>query len=159
MNLVNIILQLGSNKGDRSLNLQQAMKEIALECTIEHVSSIYETEAWGETVQKDYYNQLIKIHTKLNPYALLAYCQKIENKMGRKREMKWGARIIDLDIIIYGNKIIFSPELIIPHQHMHQRRFILEPLIEFETWIHPIINKSNIMLLKECEDKSQVNRI
>lgn len=155
-----IILQLGSNLGNRGSNLERARCEIAKRCSIKKVSSTFETEAWGNQDQSNFYNQLIEIETKINPYALLRLCLKIESQFGRKREMTWGPRIIDIDIILYRNMIIFSPELQIPHALFRERRFILEPLVEF--WgaaIDPISKSTSSQLLDQCADYSQVLRI
>lgn len=156
-----IVIQLGSNIGDKYKNLSGAIDRlISNYCTIIEKSSIYETEAWGKTDQDSFYNQLISIETKLSPYALLRLCQSIENEMGRKREIHWGPRIIDLDIIFYRNKIIFSPELEIPHPHFRDRKFILKPLSEmFPKFIDPFYGVGIKEILETCKDESEVKRI
>lgn len=155
-----IILQLGSNEGNRRANLGKAKAEIAKQCIVKTTSSIFETEAWGNQDQSNFYNQLIEIETKLNPFALLRLCLESESQLGRKRERKWGPRIIDIDIILYRNMIIFSPELQIPHSLFRERRFILKPLVEFwGTAIDPISKSTSAQLLDQCADHSQVLRI
>lgn len=155
-----IIIQLGSNVGDRNAHLLTAKDHLARCSTIERSSSTFETEAWGLQEQSSFYNQLIEINTSLNPYALLKQCLSIETSMGRTREIAWGPRIIDIDIILYRNKIIFSPELSIPHEFYRERRFILEPLAErWGTTVDPITKKNSLELLEQCIDNSKVVRI
>ena len=155
-----IILQLGSNLGNRGSNLARARGKISKRCSIKKVSSIFETEAWGNQDQSNFHNQLIEIETKLNPFALLRLCLESESQLGRKRERKWEPRIIDIDIILYRNMIIFSPELEIPHSLFRERRFVLEPLAEsWGTAVDPISNLDSSQLLDQCADNSKVLRI
>lgn len=154
------IIQLGSNLGDRFSNLESAIGFLEDFGMITLKSGVYETEAWGEKNQSNFYNQLVEFRTNLNPYSLLKSCLLIENKMGRKRDFKWGPRIIDLDIIFYSNKIIFSPELKIPHPFYKERRFILEPLCELDSdFIDPLTYESMEKLLANCKDNGAVKRL
>ncbi|MBI1768044.1 MAG: 2-amino-4-hydroxy-6-hydroxymethyldihydropteridine diphosphokinase [Bacteroidetes bacterium] len=151
----NIFLLLGSNLGDRLSCLS-----LCLELIEEHVgtiikkSSIYETTAWGRTDQPDFLNQAIEIETPFPPTELLSACQNIEKKIGRQREEKWGARTIDIDIIYFGDKIIHSNELTIPHPRMTERKFVLIPLTQISpSFVHPILKKTSEELLKQCRDE------
>lgn len=150
----NIFLLLGSNLGDRLTNLDRGRILIEeLTGSIVKKSSIYETSAWGKTDQPDYLNQAVQIETALRPNELLSACLNIEKKIGRQRIEKWGARLIDIDIIYFGGKIIHSNELIIPHPRMAERRFVLVPLTEINPdFVHPILMKTNEELLKQCKD-------
>lgn len=153
-------MQLGTNVGDRWEQLHKAKKMLSSFCSIEAEGDIFETAAWGKTDQASFYNQLIQIDHASNPYDLLKQCQYVEKEMGRKKSEHWGPRIIDIDIIFYRNKIIFSPELIIPHQHIHRRRFILEPLkLICPKEKLPFYDQTAAELLAKCEDTGSVNVI
>jgi len=121
--LKNVFIGLGSNSGDKKANLTGAINKI---------SSFYITKPWGNTNQEDFFNQVIEITTDLSAGELLYKLQEIEIKMGRQRKEKWGPRIIDLDILMYGDEVIDSPELKIPHPYMKERSFVLVPLQEID---------------------------
>ena len=125
-------LSLGSNQGDKRKNLEMAIELLAksLEIKILSVSSFYETEPWGNVEQDSFLNLALKIDTTLSPLKLLHRCLEIEGILGRKREMHWGPRIIDIDILIYQDVRVDSDELTIPHPYMEQREFVLAPLRE-----------------------------
>ena len=155
-----LCIQLGSNIGDRAAHLAQAKELLSATMSLDKLSPIYETEAWGMKNQMPFYNQLISFHSISSPYQVLKRCQEIEESMGRQRELHWGPRIIDLDIIFYSNKIIFSPELQIPHRWMQDRRFVLQPLVDIaEAWMHPVLKKTASQLLNDCSDNSEVKQI
>lgn len=128
-------LSIGTNIGEREQNLQDAVKLlIAHEAiSVTAVSSIYETAAVGFTEQADFLNIAVAIETKLDAFELLAQCQKIENDLGRVREFRWGPRIIDLDILLYGKERFDTESLTIPHPRMYERAFVLVPLEEIMT--------------------------
>jgi len=151
-----IYLLLGSNLGDRFQNLAEARDRIG---SIQASSSIYVTRAWGNTHQPDFYNQVIEIDTQLTPEELLKTILKIEASMGRVRDEKWGARIIDIDILFYRNKIIDTEGLIVPHPEIKNRRFTLIPLREITNMIHPVLRKTIDELLKDCQDPLEVTRL
>ncbi|MBI4480080.1 MAG: 2-amino-4-hydroxy-6-hydroxymethyldihydropteridine diphosphokinase [Acidobacteria bacterium] len=124
-------LSLGSNLGDRLENLRQAMQlfcgeGIALRCT----SSIYETEPVDNTHQGWFLNCVAEVSTTLKPVALLRKLQKIESRLGRERKIPKGPRTLDIDILLYGDLVLQSAELTLPHPRMIERRFVLEPLHE-----------------------------
>ncbi|WP_100332756.1 2-amino-4-hydroxy-6-hydroxymethyldihydropteridine diphosphokinase [Bacillus xiapuensis] len=127
-------LSLGTNLGDRLSNLHSALSAIEMEkgIKIEKVSSVYETDPVGYTNQAPFLNMTIRIQTSLSPEELLNRCLSIERKLGRIREFKWGPRIIDLDILVYNQDNIKSEKLIIPHPRMHERAFVLIPLLEID---------------------------
>jgi len=155
-----VCIQLGTNIGDRAENLKTALKLLSKSVHKVRLSSIYETAPWGNTEQAPFYNQLILARTSYSPFHLLKICQEIENQMDRQKVEHWGPRIIDLDIIFYSNKIIFSPELTIPHPLMQERNFVLLPLSELKpAWIHPIYHKDIEQLRLDCKDTSEVNRL
>jgi len=154
----NVYLLIGGNMGDRMANLAAARNSINIECgRIVTESSIYETEAWGYKEQNAFLNQALVIQTSLQANALMDSILKIEIALGRKREIPLGPRIIDIDIIYYNDEIINSSTLTIPHPSMAQRKFVLMPLTEIAPdYMHPILLKTNEVLLKECGDSSVV---
>ena len=155
-----VYLQLGSNLGDRVSYLTQAKKYIAIEVgKILKTSNLYESESWGVIDQPEYINEIIKIETELNPEDLLLNILEIEKRIGRKREYKWSARVIDIDIIFYNNIIINNTSLTIPHKHMHERNFVLFPLNEIASeYVHPILNKKVEELLCSCRDLTNIEK-
>lgn len=124
-------LSLGSNLGDRNANLQGAMKELEeTGVQIAAVSQIYVTEPWGGVEQPEFWNLAVEIETTLDPLELLKICQDIELSLGRERSIHWGPRTIDIDILLYDNRVSNTPELTLPHPHMEKRAFVLSPLRE-----------------------------
>ncbi|MDD2510448.1 MAG: 2-amino-4-hydroxy-6-hydroxymethyldihydropteridine diphosphokinase [Syntrophomonas sp.] len=132
-----VYIGLGSNCGFKQENLAVARNMITeLEGTrIVKSSSLYLTAPWGRTEQEDFINQVIEIETALEPLVLLQSLQEIEIKMGRQRKEKWGPRIIDLDILLFGDEVLDFPELKVPHPLMRQRLFVLVPLREINAEI------------------------
>lgn len=153
-----VYLLIGGNMGDRLANIHTALSQIErLAGTIIKKSAIYETEAWGLKEQPSFYNQAITIQTHLNPLALLQQLIEIEASMGRQRDITWGPRTMDIDIIYFNHEIVSIDPLSIPHPRMHQRNFVLTPLVEIAPdYIHPVLGLSTTQLLKDCEDKSLV---
>lgn len=127
-----VFLGLGSNLGDKEANLAHAVELIgqADKITITCQSSLYITAPWGKIDQDEFINQVIAIETELSPLELLQVLQEIEIKLGRLRNEKWGPRVIDLDILLFGGEIVALPELVIPHPHLYARLFVLIPLQE-----------------------------
>lgn len=149
----------GSNMGDRQTYLQRAIDSLH-EAGIITISTspIYETEPWGDIPQQTYFNQILKVQTKLKAEELLNTMLLIENKLGRIRtEQQFGPRTIDIDLLLYNNLIINTETLILPHPRMHLRRFVLVPACDVAPeWIHPIFNKTLSQLLAECQDVGKV---
>ena len=156
-----ILILLGSNLGDRQENLDQARQEISrFVGEIITTSSIYKTAAWGNTQQPDFYNQVIEIRSPHDPHQLILATQKIEQTMGRIRKEKWGPRIIDIDMLFYGDSIISNENLTIPHPEISNRRFTLLPLAEVAPdFMHPVLKKNVHQLLKACKDNLPVEKI
>ncbi|SDG75454.1 2-amino-4-hydroxy-6-hydroxymethyldihydropteridine diphosphokinase [Desulfosporosinus hippei] len=124
-------LGLGSNLGDRAYYLSEAIS--ALEGPAIRVitaSRIYETEPWGRLDQPLFWNQVVEIETSLEPLDLLHVCQEIELRLGRVRKEHWGSRTIDIDLLIYDNRVSESEELRLPHPYLEERAFVLAPLRE-----------------------------
>ncbi|MBS1526004.1 MAG: 2-amino-4-hydroxy-6-hydroxymethyldihydropteridine diphosphokinase [Bacteroidetes bacterium] len=159
--MIDVFLLLGGNLGDRHAYLRQAAKFIENEVgAIVKQSSFYETQAWGKTDEPDYLNQVIQVSTALAPELLLEKILDIERLMGRKRDEKWGSRIIDIDILFYGSDIISAPGLTIPHPELHKRRFTLEPLSEIAPdFEHPVLHKTIVQLKSELNDDLHVKKL
>lgn len=157
----NIYLSLGGNLG----NTLEIFKNVypILEKKIGpilHFSSLYQTKAWGNTQQADFLNQVLELSTDLNPQELITQILGIESELGRVRKQTWEARIIDLDILFYGNQIVQESNLQIPHPFLPQRKFVLIPLAEIApNLIHPILQKSIATLLIDCPDSSEVKQL
>ncbi|HWP98149.1 MAG TPA: 2-amino-4-hydroxy-6-hydroxymethyldihydropteridine diphosphokinase [Syntrophomonadaceae bacterium] len=127
-----VFIGLGSNLGDKRSNLEKARQEVSAipGVIIKRASAIYWSKPWGYKEQDDFLNQVVELETELSPLDLLHHLQSIEIKMGRQHEIKWGPRIIDLDILLYGDLVYADEELQIPHTHMRERLFVLVPLQE-----------------------------
>ncbi len=155
---INVFLGLGSNVGDRAASLRAAYDLIHR--TIGRVakySHVYETEPWGNKEQETFLNQVIMINTTLDPRELLEAITKVERHLGRVKKEKWGPRIIDIDILFYGKRIIRDKGLDIPHPELHKRAFVLVPLLEIAPELeHPLLKKPIDELYMACEDQSDV---
>ncbi|HHB52158.1 MAG TPA: 2-amino-4-hydroxy-6-hydroxymethyldihydropteridine diphosphokinase [Saprospiraceae bacterium] len=155
-------LSLGSNQGNRLEHLQQAVDLLAVHVgIIEKISPIYQTEAVGFEGD-DFYNLCLLLRTRLSPEKLLGEILEIESLLGRIRTTKstYESRTIDIDILFFEDEIIFSKNLIVPHQELIKRRFVLQPLSDIApNFIHPIEKKSIRTLLHSCMDHSSVNPI
>ncbi len=144
---------LGSNVGDKKANCRKALELLASAGRVLKVSSFYTTEPVGHLKQDDFVNAVAEIETELPPEELLAACRKIENELGRRREIRWGPRTIDLDILLYGDRVVNDLALTIPHPLLAARRFVLIPLSEIAPKaVHPIFRKTVTHLLHELRD-------
>jgi 2-amino-4-hydroxy-6-hydroxymethyldihydropteridine diphosphokinase len=162
MNIENqVVLGLGGNMGNRTQHLAMAMVQIIQQIgTITKVSSVYETAAWGNEDQPPFFNLAVCLTTPFTPLQTLERCLRIEKQMGRHRTMKWGPRIIDIDILLYNDEIIRANNLSIPHPLMHERRFVLAPLAEIlPQKKHPVLKKSFKDLLHNCPDTLTVKSL
>jgi 2-amino-4-hydroxy-6-hydroxymethyldihydropteridine diphosphokinase len=156
-----VYLLLGTNLGDRSNNLLVARDRLQITLgKIVQRSFTYETAAWGNTDQPNFLNEVIELWTLLSPQELLSGIHAIEEQMGRYREVKWGPRVIDIDILFFSDCIIETENLIVPHPALHLRRFTLAPLADVaRDVVHPIFQKTVAELLSECEDPLPVAKI
>ena len=156
-----IYLLLGSNLGDRETYLSKARKWIGRKIgRIENISCLYETASWGKTNQPEYINQVIHLKSILKPQKVLEAILSIEKKLGRERTEKWNSRTIDIDILFYGDQVINEPDLVIPHPHLHLRRFALAPLNELiPEFNHPLLNKNINDLFCSLNDTLAVRQI
>jgi 2-amino-4-hydroxy-6-hydroxymethyldihydropteridine diphosphokinase len=131
---VRSFLALGSNLGDRLANLQAAVDRLAKRegITLARSSRVYETAPVGGPPQPDYLNVVVEVTTTLSPRQLLDACLAVENEMGRVRDERWGPRVVDIDVLSYDREEIDQPGLRIPHPRMHERGFVLVPLLELD---------------------------
>lgn len=151
-------LLLGTNLGDRKRNLTIARNNIELSVgVIVQASATYETAAWGKTDQADFLNQAVAVETSMQPSDLLHEILKIEKEMGRQRDVKWGERVIDIDILLYDAVVLSIDTLTIPHPELPNRRFALIPLAEIAgDFIHPQHQTTISELLNNCPDTLEV---
>jgi 2-amino-4-hydroxy-6-hydroxymethyldihydropteridine diphosphokinase len=138
-----VYLSLGSNLGDREANLRSAIERLRTVGEVVAVSSFYETEPVEFTAQPWFLNCVVKLNTEKMPRQLLASMLAIEQEMGRRRTRKKGPRTIDIDILLFGNSIIETKGLTVPHPALHERRFVLEPLTEIAPDVrHPALKRT-----------------
>lgn len=147
---MNIYLSFGSNVGNRQKHIEDAILELSKN-NIKQIkkSSLYETFPIGPK-QRKFYNLVAKFKTNLSAEELLKMLKDIEKKLGRIKTFRWGPRVIDIDILFYGNKIVNLKKLIIPHKEIANRLFVLYPMNEISSnFVHPIIKKTIKTILKE----------
>jgi 2-amino-4-hydroxy-6-hydroxymethyldihydropteridine diphosphokinase len=151
---------MGSNLGEREAHLREAISRLAAEGRLVAVSSFYETEPVEVTDQPWFLNCAVALETSLRAEQLMGAILRIEKAMGRERVQKKGPRLIDVDILLFGNEVIETPDLIIPHPAMHERRFVLEPLMDIapDAW-HPVMKKTIRELRAELPPGQEVRRI
>lgn len=157
-----VFLLLGSNLGDRFKQIELAIDQIDQKVGfITAKSSVYETEPWGTDEPLPFLNMVIRVSTLLDPQQVLDRVLEIEKALGRQRSnFRNQPRTIDIDILLCGDSIISTKQLTVPHERMHLRRFVLEPLNEIApSAIHPVFKKSVKVLLSECDDNSWVRRV
>lgn len=153
-----VFLSLGSNVGDRAANLNAAIERLRTLGEIVAVSSFYDTEPVGLAAQPWFLNCAVKLDTEKMPKQLLAGILEVEQQMGRRRAQKNGPRIIDVDILLFGNSIIETKGLTVPHLAMHQRRFVLEPLAEIAPEVRHPVFKRTIRELRDALPQGQAVR-
>jgi 2-amino-4-hydroxy-6-hydroxymethyldihydropteridine diphosphokinase len=154
-----VFLGIGSNLGNREINMQQAIEHVGKRVgEVFRTSAIYETEPWGFQSDDAFLNMVIAVETQSNPHDLLSEILNIESSLGRVRnKVHYSSRIIDIDILLYEDVVLSEPDLTIPHALLHKRRFVLIPLCELASdLVHPVLKKTFRELLDACEDSSNV---
>ncbi len=153
-----VFLSLGSNMGDRPANLREAAARMETpRFRVTRLSSFYETAPIGLTGQAWFVNVVAEANTSLFPMMLLNHCQQVERLMGRKKTVLNGPRKIDIDILLYAHLVIDSKRLCVPHPRMHERRFVLEPMLELAPDLpHPVLRKTMLDLFTAV--KGQASR-
>lgn len=158
-----VFISIGSNLGERVLNIRRAIEGLGanpLEVSIAGISSFYETEPWGDTEQGLFINCVVEIKTTLPPHDLLLRLKQIEASLGRTISRRWGPRVIDMDILFFGAGVINEKDLVIPHPHLQERAFVLAPLSELSpSFIHPCLGLSVAELLDRVEGKAGIRRL
>ncbi len=154
-------LLIGGNMGNREAYLDKARQEIERRCgNILKESSVYETEAWGIRDQQNFLNQVLEVETQDSAMELLRKILGIEEDLGRKRELKFGPRLIDIDILFFNSDVVCVEGLRIPHPEMQNRRFVLVPLAEIvPEKMHPVLKKTVTELLQQCPDDLEVIKV
>jgi 2-amino-4-hydroxy-6-hydroxymethyldihydropteridine diphosphokinase len=154
-----VYISAGSNIGEREANLDFGACHLGEKGKVIRASSFFETEPVGYADQPWFLNQVFKMETTLTPHELLALCNEIEYGCGRVRTFPNAPRTLDLDILLYGDRVINEADLIIPHPRMIARRFVLEPLAEIAPELmHPVEKKTIIDLLTICLDTALVRK-
>lgn len=124
---------------------------------VTRATALYETAPWGGIEQPAFLNQVLEVDTALAPEGVLRLALELEHEAGRIRYERWGARHLDIDILYFGQKIMDSPRLTVPHPRLHERRFTLVPLTEIApNFVHPVLKKTNTELLESCIDQEIV---
>ncbi|MFF5380183.1 2-amino-4-hydroxy-6-hydroxymethyldihydropteridine diphosphokinase [Pedobacter suwonensis] len=155
-------LLLGGNLGDRVANLKKAIELLNDRVGgVLSVSSLYETAAWGKTDQPAFLNQAVALQTRLSALEVLDLALNIEQELGRVRKDKWGERLIDIDLILFGNQVINIPDkLQVPHPHMQHRKFVMEPLAEIAPGVlHPVLGETMLSICQNISDPLEVKKI
>ncbi len=149
MIMVDVYLGLGSNLGDREDNLRRAISLLSRRASLIALSSVYETKPWGYASQPAFLNVACLLETSLSAQDLLDLAQSVERDLGRVPSFRYGPRVIDVDILLYGDEVIETPRLQVPHPRLWQRSFALTPLAEIAPGLaHPILGTSIADLLE-----------
>lgn len=143
MNSHIVYLALGSNLGDRQENLKQAISSLTPQMTVKAKSHVYETPPWGYADQPKFLNQVVKAETYLEPEPLLKHLKRLEVALGRQTTFQNGPRLIDIDLLFFDELVLNTPILTLPHPRLHERGFVLLPMMDIAPDLfHPVIQKS-----------------
>ena len=160
--MARVLIGLGSNLGERLENLSRAVQRLARTegIRVVQMAPVYAAEPIGGPPQPDFLNSVAEIETAIPPAELLRLLKTMERELGRTPSTeRWGPRVIDLDLLLYDDRVIAEPDLIVPHAQMHARRFVLEPLAQLDpALIHPVLGRPVSELLAELVGKQAVER-
>ena len=147
-----VYLALGTNLGERTVNLRRAIQSLPPAVTVLAESPVYETPPWGVTDQPNFLNMALKGETRLVPLELLKRLKQLESELGRVPSVHYGPRLIDMDILFYADLVLEAPELTLPHPRLHERAFVLVPLADLATDLrHPRLGKTIHELLASVD--------
>ena len=147
-----VYLALGSNVGNRLANLKAAINSLPPQMEVKAKSKVYETPPWGYTNQEKFLNQVLKVDTYVEPEPLLKHLKRLEMALGRVDTFQNGPRLIDIDILFYDDLVLESPTVVIPHPRLHERGFVLMPLMDIAPdLIHPVRKQSVREMLAYCD--------
>jgi 2-amino-4-hydroxy-6-hydroxymethyldihydropteridine diphosphokinase len=147
-----VYLALGSNLGNRAANLKEAISALPPQMEVKAKSKVYETPPWGYTEQDKFLNQVLMVKTYLQPEQLLKHLKRLEVALGRVASFRNGPRLIDIDILFYDDLVFESPALVIPHPHVHERGFVLLPMMDIAPdFVHPGRNQSIRKMIAGCD--------
>jgi 2-amino-4-hydroxy-6-hydroxymethyldihydropteridine diphosphokinase len=147
-----VYLALGSNVGNRAAHLKAAMAALPPQMEVKAKSQVYETPPWGYANQEKFLNQVIMVKTYLSPEMLIKHLKRLEVALGREATFQNGPRVIDIDILFYDDLVYESPTLVIPHPRLHERGFVLMPLMDIAPdLVHPVKQQSIRQLIAYCD--------
>ena len=155
-----VLLGLGANQGDPTAQLARAVEEIAAFAPIERISRVYRSEPVGHAEQPDFFNLVVACRTEHEPAELLRRTQAVEARLGRRRTFRNAPRTIDIDLLAYGDRVMRTPGLILPHPRLHLRGFVLHPLAEVAPeWRHPVLGRTARELLSSAAGLERVEAV
>lgn len=157
--MTRIYLSVGSNVGDREAHLREAIDRLGETTDVQNVSPIYETDPVGVTDQPSFLNLAVSADTDLSPRDLLAAVKRIEWEIGRRPTYRWGPRVVDIDIVLYGGEVVSETDLTVPHKEMAQRAFVLVPLADIAAEaIHPASGMTVAAMRDQVPGRETVRR-
>lgn len=152
-----VYLSLGTNLGDRAANLKLAISSLPPQMTVKAKSNVYETPPWGYTEQGAFLNQVVMATTYLEPELLLKHLKRLETALGREATFRYGPRLIDIDILFFDDLVLDTPLLTVPHPHLHERGFVLIPLMDIAPdLVHPVTGMSVREMILLCNTEGIV---